>query len=132
AGRWSGRLGPRVPIALGFAIAAAGLALLATAGSGSAYPSFLPSFLLWGIGLGIVTPAVVGAAIAAVPANRAGLASAINNTARQAGGAFGIAIAGAVAGQPGAPGFVSGFHQVALGAAVVYALVAALSGALLR
>jgi DHA2 family methylenomycin A resistance protein-like MFS transporter len=32
---------------------------------------------------------VVAAAIAAVPAERAGLASAINNTARQAGGAIG-------------------------------------------
>jgi len=106
--------------------------LLATTGSGSGYPTLLPAFLLWGIGLGVVTPAVVGAAIAAVPPTRAGLASAINNTARQAGGAVGIAIAGAVAGQPAAPGFLAGFQQVALGAAVLYAVVAVLGGALLR
>jgi DHA2 family methylenomycin A resistance protein-like MFS transporter len=132
SGRWTARLGPRIPIACGFVIAAVGLALLATAVGSSGYASLLPAFLLWGIGLGVVTPAVVGAAIAAVPADRAGLASAINNTARQAGGAVGIAIAGAVAGAPAAPGFVAGFHQVALGAAVVYVVAAALSGVLLR
>ena len=131
AGRWVGRIGPRLPIGCGFLIAAAGLALLGGAARSSGYPALLGAFLLWGIGLGVVTPAVVGAAIAAVPAERAGLASAINNTARQAGGAVGIAIAGAVAGQPEATGaFTGGFHVVAVGAACLY-VVAAVCGALL-
>ena len=78
-------------------VAASGLALLTAAGAGTGYLVLLPAFLLWGIGLGIVTPAVVAAAIAAVQEDRAGLASAINNTARQAGGAIGIAACGAIA-----------------------------------
>jgi DHA2 family methylenomycin A resistance protein-like MFS transporter len=128
AGRLTGKSGPRLPIACGLLLAAAGLALLDLAQARSSYVVVLPAFLLWGIGLGILTPGVVAAAIAAVPGERAGLASAINNTARQAGGAIGIAIAGAVAGQPNTGhSFVAGFHGVVLGAASLY-VVAALFG----
>ncbi|GAB3436785.1 MFS transporter [Flindersiella endophytica] len=124
AGRLTGRVGPRYPIVAGLLVAGAGLALLGLTTAGSGYPSLLPAFLLWGIGLGILTPAVVAAAIAAVPAERSGLASAINNTARQAAGAVGIALAGAFAGQPGQPYFLLGFHLVALVAAALYGCAA--------
>src|SRR5581483_9793188 len=123
-GRLTSRIGPRLPVAGGLAIAAAGLALLAGASAGSGYPLLLAAFLLWGGGMGVLTPAVVAAAVAAVPGERAGLASAINNTARQAGGAIGIAVAGAVAGEPAAGGFVAGFHAVALGGAILYVIAA--------
>jgi MFS transporter, DHA2 family, methylenomycin A resistance protein len=75
--------------------------------------------LLWGSGLGILTPAVV-AAIGAVPADRAGLASAVINTARQAGGAIGIAALGALAGPPDSAGFISGLHTAAVIAAGLF------------
>jgi MFS transporter, DHA2 family, methylenomycin A resistance protein len=55
-----------------------------------------------------------------VPGDRAGLASAVNNTARQAGGAIGIAAFGALAGKPTAPGFVGGLHAVALITVALY------------
>jgi MFS transporter, DHA2 family, methylenomycin A resistance protein len=133
AGRIVSRVGSRVPIAAGFAVAATGLALLVVSDAGSGYAPLLAAFLLWGIGLGFVTPAVVAAAIAAVPKARAGLASAINNTARQAGGAIGIAVAGAVAGSPARGGaFVSGLHAVALAAAALYLVAAAAGLVLLR
>jgi hypothetical protein len=46
---------------------------------------------------------------------------AINNTTRQAGGAIGIAIAGAIAGQPSSQQkFTDGFHTVTIGATVLY------------
>jgi MFS transporter, DHA2 family, methylenomycin A resistance protein len=46
---------------------------------------------------------------------RAGLASAVNNTARQAGGAIGIAAFGAIAGSAAqARTFVAGLHTDAL------------------
>ncbi len=65
------------------------------------------------------------AAIASVPKERSGLASAINNTSRQAAGAVGIAVAGAIAGQPTDAGsFVSGFHLVVAGAVSLYVLTA--------
>jgi DHA2 family methylenomycin A resistance protein-like MFS transporter len=131
-GRLVSRIGPRVPMAAGFAVAAAGFVALLASDAGSGYLPLLAAFLLWGIGLGLVTPAVVAAAIAAVPKARAGLASAINNTARQAGGAIGIAVAGAVAGTPHSAGFVGGLHAVALVAAALYAVAAAAGFVLLR
>ena len=127
-GRITSRIGSRLPAAAGLLLATAGLALLALAAPHSTYLVLLPAFLLWGIGMGFLTPAVVAAAIAAVPADRSGLASAMNNTARQTGGAIGIAVAGAVAGQPGdETRFVRGFHAVALGAAGLYAAAAVLA-----
>jgi DHA2 family methylenomycin A resistance protein-like MFS transporter len=125
AGRLTSKIGPRAPMAVGLLIAGLRIGLLATVGANSHYLVILPAFLLWGIGLGVLTPAVVAAAIGAVPSERSGLASAINNTSRQAGGAIGIAIAGAIAGSPASHNsFLSGLHAVALVAALLY-LVAA-------
>src|SRR5436305_3408489 len=100
AGRVTARAGPRRPMVAGLIGAAAGLALLTALGTGSGYATLLPALVLWGCGLAALTPAVVAAAIQAVPPDRSGLASAVNNTARQAGGAVGIAAFGAIAGAP--------------------------------
>ena len=118
AGRLTARAGPQVPMAAGLAASAAGVALLVRLDAGSGYGVLLPALLLWGIGLGVLTPAVVAAAMRAVPAPRAGLASATNNTARQAGGAIGIAAFGALAGSAADDrAFVAGLHADALIAA---------------
>jgi len=121
-GRLVGRIGPRGPMVAGLLVSAAGLALLAG-------DALLVASMLWGLGLGLLTPAVVAAAMGAVHADRAGLAAAVNNTARQAGGAIGIAASGAVAGSPARAGFVHAFHGVALGAAALYVAAAALAWA---
>ena len=104
AGRLTAHVGPKLPMAAGLLTAAVGVGLLVRAQAGSGYRTLLPALLLWGIGLGVLTPAVVAAAVRAVPARRAGLASAVNNTARQAGGAIGIAAFGAIAGSAAQPG----------------------------
>jgi DHA2 family methylenomycin A resistance protein-like MFS transporter len=122
SGRLVGRVGPRWPMVAGLLVAAGGLALLAD-------DALLAASVLWGLGLGLLTPAVVAAAMGAVQADRAGLAAAVNNGARQAGGAIGIAASGAVAGSPARAGFVHGFHAVVLGAAVLYVAAAALAWA---
>ncbi|WP_458249054.1 MFS transporter [Streptomyces sp. MAI_2237] len=108
------------------------ISMLVRAGAHTGYAVLSPAFLLWGVGMGFLTPAVVAAAIAAVPARRSGLASAVNNTARQTGGAIGIAVAGAIAGPPtDGPRFVRGFHAVALGAAGLHTAAAVLALAVL-
>jgi MFS transporter, DHA2 family, methylenomycin A resistance protein len=126
AGRLTARTGPRAPMAAGLLVAATGVALLALLHPHSAYLALVPSLLLWGIGLGVLTPAVVAAAMRAVPAERAGLASATNNTARQAGGAIGIAAYGSLAGDPAHQRFVTGLHGGAVITAGLF-LVAAVT-----
>jgi len=70
----------------------------------------------------------VSTAIRAVPAERSGLASGINNTARQAGTALGVAIYGAVAGSPAhAEHFISVLRALGMAAAVLWLAVGVLT-----
>lgn len=127
AGRLTARIGPKLPMTAGLVIAAAGVALLARLQPDSSYLTLLPAMLLWGVGLGLLTPAVVSAAVAAVEPDRAGLASGVNNTARQAGGAIGIAAFGAVAGTAtNSDRFVVGLHTTGVATAGLF-LVASIA-----
>ena len=96
-GRIAGTLGPRLPAGLGLTLSGAGLLVAALVPDHHGTIALI-AFAVNGIGLGFATPALVSAATASVPAERAGMAAAVNNTARQAGGAIGIALIGAVAG----------------------------------
>ncbi len=128
AGRATARWGPRPTMLAGLGGAAIGVALLAFWDAGTPYVGLLPAMLAWGVGLGVLTPAVVAAALAAVPPRQAGLASGVNNTARQAGGVAGIALYSSVAGSPADPApFLAGLHLAGLitaGLFVVAAIVA--------
>ena len=131
-GRIAARTGPRLPMIGGLILAAAGVALLTLSDATTGYLKLLPAVLLWGVGLAFLTPAVVSAAVSAVPAGRAGLGSAVNNTTRQAAGAIGIAAFGAIVAEPASPGFMHGFHTVAVIAAVLFLAAAAATLALPR
>jgi DHA2 family methylenomycin A resistance protein-like MFS transporter len=131
AGRAVARFGARPPMVAGLLLAGAGFVVLTGLGADSSYGVLLPALLLWGLGLAALTPAVVAAAVAAA-GDRPGLASGVNNTARQAGGAVGIAAFGAVAGSASnARVFVSGLHLSGVVAAALF-LVAGLSTVLMR
>ncbi|HET6703714.1 MAG TPA: MFS transporter, partial [Amycolatopsis sp.] len=82
----------------------------------SGYAALLPTLLGLGIGMGLLTTAVVTAAVAGIPPERAGVASGVNNTARQAGGALGVAVLGSAVGGP----FVAGLHEVGVIAGVLW------------
>jgi MFS transporter, DHA2 family, methylenomycin A resistance protein len=124
-GRIAARTGARPPMLAGLLMAAAGVALLTLATATSGYLVLLPAILLWGVGLALLTPAVVSEAVSSVPAGRAGLGSAVNNTTRQAAGAIGIAAFGALASTPGSHGFLAGFHLAAVVAATLLVAAAA-------
>jgi DHA2 family methylenomycin A resistance protein-like MFS transporter len=124
-GRMVARHGPGGWVAAGLLVAAAGTGLVAGWHEDTGYVRLLPALLMWGCGLGTLTPAVVSAAVSAAPAGRSGLASAVNNAARQAGGALGIAASGAWAGSPARVGhFLAGLHGVALTTAALYVVAA--------
>jgi DHA2 family methylenomycin A resistance protein-like MFS transporter len=127
ASRLIQRYGSPPIVVAGFLAVAAGVGLYATIHAHSAYVALLPVLCLWGAGLGLLTPALVAGAIGSVPRDRSGLASAVNNSARQAGNAIGVPAAAAIAGPATAAGFVGGLHTAALvGAGICVAMALAM------
>jgi MFS transporter, DHA2 family, methylenomycin A resistance protein len=127
AGRLTARYGPRPVMLTGAAIAAAGQLCLLLVTPSASYPRLVPALLGVGLGVGMFTAPVVTAAMRAVPADRSGLASGINNTARQAGTALGVAVFGAVAGSPAnALHFIAALRWLGAAAAIGWLIVAAL------
>ncbi|MDH4145599.1 MAG: MFS transporter, partial [Acidimicrobiia bacterium] len=55
------------------------------------------ALVLLGIGMGITVAPGTGSIMAAVPLNKAGVGSAVNDTTREVGGALGIAVLGSIA-----------------------------------
>lgn len=95
-GRLVHRVGHRTPMVGGLALIALGALLLLRLSVHSQYGQVWPAFLIIGVGYGMTSTPMAAAALGAVPASRAGMASATNNTARQIGGVFGIAILGSL------------------------------------
>ena len=56
----------------------------------------LAAYALFGVGLGMVNPAITNSAVAGMPLSQAGVAAAIASTSRQVGAALGVAISGTV------------------------------------
>ncbi|HKG36469.1 MAG TPA: MFS transporter [Solirubrobacterales bacterium] len=96
----SGNLSARVPIRVlvgsGLALTGVGLLLMRGVEPDSEWTTLLPGFLVAGAGIGLANPGIGQAAIAVVPAARAGMGSGINTTFRQVGIATGVAALGAV------------------------------------
>lgn len=87
------RLGPKVVLPLGFAIATAGMAWLTGIGIGSDYATaVLPQLIIVGAGLGMVMPPAMQLATGGVAAEDAGVASATVNAMQQVGGSIGTAL----------------------------------------
>jgi MFS family permease len=99
-GRLVDRLGWRLHFALALAFLAAGNAtIVAALISDASAPSLIPTFcgiVAIGVGVALAHPQLSGAAVSLVPADVAGLASAVTVVMRQGGFALGIAILGAV------------------------------------
>src|SRR5579875_2865335 len=96
SGRMVGSLGARIPLLLA-GVGFLGSALLLTGLSDStATWILLLSYVLFGVGLGMVNPAITNSAVAGMPLSQAGAAAAIASTSRQVGAALGVAVAGTV------------------------------------
>jgi EmrB/QacA subfamily drug resistance transporter len=96
SGRVVAARGTRLPtVAAGIAIAASGSMLTRLARTTP--PSYLVlAYLAFGIGCGLVNPAITNCAVSGMPRSRAGVAAAIASTSRQVGSALGVAVMGSV------------------------------------
>jgi DHA2 family methylenomycin A resistance protein-like MFS transporter len=92
-----GHFGSRLPMVIGGLIGAVGYGLLVTLTAKSPFLVMLPVFLLIPFGMGLGVPAMTTAILAGVDRAWSGTASAVLNAARQAAGAMGVAIFGALA-----------------------------------
>ncbi|MFF0011094.1 MFS transporter [Streptomyces sp. NPDC005374] len=87
------RIGPKVVIPVGFAVAAVGMAWLSGIDVGSGYVSaVLPQLIVTGLGLGLVMPPAMQLATGGVASEDAGVASATVNAMQQVGGSIGTAL----------------------------------------
>src|SRR5207253_5454013 len=99
--RWSGGLvtsyGPKLPLLVGSLTAASGylLFMLPTVG-GNYWTNFFPPVVVLGLGMAVSVAPLTTTVMNAVPKNRAGIASGINNAVSRIGGLFGIAVRGIV------------------------------------
>jgi DHA2 family methylenomycin A resistance protein-like MFS transporter len=127
AGRLVSKIGPWSTSAIGLAIGAIGFVVTGYAVTGGIGLMLLLGLLLWGIGLGVLTPGVVSAAMQATP-DAPGAASGASNTARQLGGAIGVAAFAAAAGSVGSSSFLpqTQWTLFAAGAAFLVAVAVAI------
>jgi len=98
AGRLVDRYGARGPLIVGPLIAALGFALLALPGtSGDYWTTFFPGIAVLGLGMAVTVAPLTTTVMGAVEAQRAGLASGINNTVSRTASLLSIAVFGIAA-----------------------------------
>ncbi|HEY1951562.1 MAG TPA: MFS transporter [Gemmatimonadaceae bacterium] len=99
--RWAGglikRVGPRLPLTVGPALAAVGLALFGLVRVGSPYwTSIFPAVCLLGLGMTITVAPLTTAVMGSVDTSHSGVASGVNNSVSRVAGLLAIAVFGVV------------------------------------
>ncbi|WP_006245100.1 MFS transporter [Mycolicibacterium tusciae] len=114
------KIGLRTAVALGLFLIGAGLFLMRYLDAGSSYLDLVWPLLITSAGIGLCVAPTTSAIMNAVPNEKQGVASAVNDTTREVGAAVGIAVAGSVlAAQYGtvlAPALVGFPEQIRAGA----------------
>ncbi len=97
AGRWTARVGPRVPMVVGCALAGLGLLLVDHQLTATADVAALVwPLAIAGLGFGIALVTMTAAVLTLVPGEQSGMAASTVNTSRELGGVFGVAVLGSV------------------------------------
>jgi EmrB/QacA subfamily drug resistance transporter len=102
AGKMAGRYGFRRVLMVGFSVFTLGLIwYIWRVGLTPHYLSvWLPGTLIVGLGIGLTFPVISAAAVSSLEPSRYSVGSAVNQTARQVGGALGVAILVVILGTP--------------------------------
>jgi EmrB/QacA subfamily drug resistance transporter len=135
SGALAARIGPRLQMSVGPVVIGAGLFLFARVGSsGNYFSEVLPAVLVFGFGLAINVAPLTSTVLAAAPAERAGIASAVNNDVARAAGLLAVAILPAAAGLSQSSylnphEFSAGFHRASFISAGLCVLAGALAAA---
>lgn len=131
AGKLGQRIGPRVPMAVGPLVLAAGMLMLAGVERGDGYvEGVFPGVVVFGIGMTIFVAPLTAAVLGALPDAQAGIASAVNNAAARFAQLLASAALPAAAGLSAttevAPGAFSDGYRAAMLIAAAIAVVGGL------
>lgn len=96
APRLAARIGQRPVCVAGLLLVAVGLFVLAQVDRGSSYWLILGGLVPLGAGMGLAMTPATSAVTDALPRDKQGVGSAMNDLSRELGGAFGIAVLGSV------------------------------------
>ncbi|MEI2712134.1 MAG: MFS transporter [Nocardioides sp.] len=118
-GAYGERVGPRIPMTVGPLVMAFGTAWLALVDAGDGYVlHVLPGLVIFGLGLALMVAPLTATVLAAVPDNRAGVASGINNAVARAGSLLAVAALPVLVGLSGddyaVPALFSDGYQAAM------------------
>ncbi len=96
SGRLVANRGNRLPLLCAATAMIIGPLLLTGLAPDTSIALIIASYVVFGIGLGLVNAPITNTAISGMPSSQAGVAAAIASTCRQVGSTIGIALAGAV------------------------------------
>ena len=91
------RTGPRWPIVTGSVVVAVSQLPRIASTPDTGYDLILAGQVLFALGMGLLIAPATASIMGALPPGRAGVGSAMNDTARQVGGALGVAVMGSLA-----------------------------------
>ena len=120
SGALATRIGPRLQMTVGPVLVGIGLALFTRiTGSGDYLTEVLPAVVVFGFGLAVTVAPLTSTVLSAAPAERAGIASAVNNDVARAAALIAVALLPAAGGITGdayrdPPVFSAGFHTASL------------------
>jgi EmrB/QacA subfamily drug resistance transporter len=138
SGRLAARIGPRVPMTVGPALAAVGLLLMTRIGPGASYlTDVLPGVCVFGLGLATTVAPLTATVLGAAEDRHAGTASGVNNAVARAAGLLAVAALPLLVGLSGEDyarpsAFGSGFRLALLISAGLLLTAAVLSWATIR
>lgn len=137
AGELASRIGPRLPLTIGPFVVAGGMILMTRIGQDASFWSdVLPAVAIFGLGLSFIVAPVTSTALNAVPDDRAGAASGVNNAVARTAGLLAVAAIPGFVGLTGDalsdPGQLDpGFDRAMLVAGAVVAVAGVLAFVLL-